>query len=98
MARGGGGVLLPFVPGQTTAEAVYAVLGATYGTTLREATVELPAGLTEVAPTKLDTIVSGGEEMSSRAWIAPTWTDRRGARQAGQGKLGAEVPGEARGQ
>lgn len=63
MARGGGGVMLPFVPGQTTAEAVYSVLGATYGTTLREATVELPAGLTEVAPTKLDTIVSGGEEL-----------------------------------
>jgi hypothetical protein len=63
MARGGGGVMLPFVPGQTTAEAVYAVLGATYGTTLREATVELPAGLTEVAPTKLGTFVSGGEEL-----------------------------------
>ncbi len=63
MARGGGGVLLPFVPGQTTAEAVYAVIGATYGTTLREATVELPSGLTEIAPAKLDTIVAGGEEL-----------------------------------
>jgi Vault protein inter-alpha-trypsin domain/FecR protein/von Willebrand factor type A domain len=62
MARGGGGVMLPFVPGQTTAEAVYAALGATYGTTLRDVSVELPDGLGEVAPKKLDTFVSGGEE------------------------------------
>ncbi|MCC6897793.1 MAG: FecR domain-containing protein [Polyangiaceae bacterium] len=63
MARGGGGVMLPFVPGQTTAEAVYATLSATYGTTLRDVTVELPAGLTEVAPRRVDTIVAGGEQM-----------------------------------
>lgn len=63
MARGGGGVMLPFVPGQTTAEAVFAALGATYGTTLRDVSVELPAGLTEVAPRRVDTIVAGGEQL-----------------------------------
>ena len=63
MARGGGGVMLPFVPGQTTAEAVFAALSATYGTTLRDVTVELPAGLTEVAPRRVDTLVAGGEQL-----------------------------------
>lgn len=63
MARGGGGVVLPFVPGQSTAEAAFAVLGTTYGTTLRDVTVELPPGLTEVAPKQLDTIVAGSEEI-----------------------------------
>ncbi|MBK7580416.1 MAG: FecR domain-containing protein [Myxococcales bacterium] len=63
MARGGGGVMLPFVPGETTAEAVFAALGATYGSTLRDVTVELPSGLTEVAPRKVDTIVAGGEQL-----------------------------------
>ncbi|MBK8995160.1 MAG: FecR domain-containing protein [Myxococcales bacterium] len=63
MARGGGGVMLPFVPGQTTAEAVFAALSATYGTTLRDVAVELPAGLVEVAPRRVDTIVAGGEQV-----------------------------------
>jgi hypothetical protein len=63
LARGGGGVVLPFVPGQSTAEAAYAVLGATYGNALRDVRVELPAGLTEVAPKQLDTIISGSEQM-----------------------------------
>jgi hypothetical protein len=63
MARGGGGVMLPFVPGQTTAEAVFATLSATYGATLRDVTVELPAGLAEVAPRRVDTLVAGGEQI-----------------------------------
>ncbi|MCA9596538.1 MAG: FecR domain-containing protein [Myxococcales bacterium] len=63
VARGGGGVVLPFVPGQTTAEAAYAVLGATYGTTLRDVVVELPPGLTEVAPKRVGSILAGSEEL-----------------------------------
>ncbi len=63
VARGGGGVVLPFVPGQTTAEAAYAVLGATYGTTLRDVVVDLPPGLTEVAPKRLGSILAGSEEL-----------------------------------
>ena len=61
IATGGGGVVLPYVPGQRTLEAAYAILGATYGNALAGATVELPSGLTEVAPTNLDTIPAGGE-------------------------------------
>lgn len=61
LARGGGGVVLPYVPGQKVGEATYAVLGATYGQTLRDVRVELPAGLVEVAPHQLDTIPAGGE-------------------------------------
>ncbi|MCC6525898.1 MAG: FecR domain-containing protein [Polyangiaceae bacterium] len=63
LARGGGGVVLPYVPGQRTAEAVYAILGASYGIGLRDARVELPSGLTAMAPTKLDTIAAGGEAL-----------------------------------
>ena len=63
LARGGGGVVLPFVPGQTTAEAVFAVLGASYGNALRDVTVELPDGLIETAPQRLDTIGAGSESL-----------------------------------
>ncbi len=63
LSRGGGGVVLPYVPGQTTAEVAFAVLGASYGTTLQDVTVELPAALTAVAPKRLDTIVAGGEQL-----------------------------------
>jgi Mg-chelatase subunit ChlD len=61
MVRGGGGSVLPYAPGQTVAEAAYGVLGATYGTGLRDVRVELPPGLVEVAPRILDTVVAGGE-------------------------------------
>ncbi len=61
VARGGGGVVLPYVPGQSTAEAAYAVLGATYGAALRDVSVELPSGLAAVAPRSVDTIPAGGE-------------------------------------
>ncbi len=63
LARGGGGVVLPYVPGQKVSEAAYAVLGATYGHALREPVVELPEGLVEVAPQVLDTIPAGGERI-----------------------------------
>jgi ferric-dicitrate binding protein FerR (iron transport regulator) len=61
LARGGGGVALPYVPGQTTAEAAFAVLGSAYGNALRDVTLSLPDALHEVAPRKLDTIPAGGE-------------------------------------
>jgi hypothetical protein len=63
LARAGGGTVLPYVPGQRLGEAAYAILGASYGTGLREARLELPAGLVEVAPTKLDTIAAGGQAL-----------------------------------
>ncbi|MBI4705730.1 MAG: FecR domain-containing protein [Deltaproteobacteria bacterium] len=61
LARGGGGVVLPYIPGQRLGEAAYAILGASYGMGLRDVRVELPEGLTEVAPARLDTIPAGGE-------------------------------------
>jgi Vault protein inter-alpha-trypsin domain/FecR protein/von Willebrand factor type A domain len=61
LARGGGGVVLPHVPGQTTAEAAFAVLGSVYGNALRDVALTLPEALHEIAPRKLDTIPAGGE-------------------------------------
>ncbi len=63
MARGGGGVVLPYVPGQSTAEAAFSTLGATLGHTLRDVEVELPAGLVARAPERLDTIPAGDEAL-----------------------------------
>jgi ferric-dicitrate binding protein FerR (iron transport regulator) len=63
VARGGGGVVLPYSPGQSTSEAAYAVLGAAYGTALRDVEVTLPDGLSERAPRQVDTIPAGGESI-----------------------------------
>jgi ferric-dicitrate binding protein FerR (iron transport regulator)/tetratricopeptide (TPR) repeat protein len=48
-ARAGGGNYLAWVPGQSVSTAAMAALETTYGATLRDATVELPAGMSEVA-------------------------------------------------
>jgi hypothetical protein len=48
-ARGGGGSYLAWVPGQSVSTAAMAALESTYGTSQRDATVELPEGMTEVA-------------------------------------------------
>jgi tetratricopeptide (TPR) repeat protein len=61
LARGGGGVALPYVPGQTTTEAAFAVLGSVYGSVLRDVTLGLPEQMHEVAPDKLDNILAGQE-------------------------------------
>ncbi len=63
LARGGGGVVLPYVPGQRVSEAAYAILGASYGTGLRDISLELPDGLVATAPQKLDTIPVGGQAL-----------------------------------
>ncbi|HEY5920020.1 MAG TPA: FecR domain-containing protein [Kofleriaceae bacterium] len=71
-ARGGGGSYLAWVPGQSVNTAAMAALESSYGTSLRDATVELPAGMTEVAAaggspaekttmTSLPTLRAGGE-------------------------------------
>jgi ferric-dicitrate binding protein FerR (iron transport regulator)/tetratricopeptide (TPR) repeat protein len=60
-ARGGGGSYLAWMPGQTVAMAAAQTLEATYGSALRDAKVELPAGLTDVAPTVLPTVRAGDE-------------------------------------
>src|SRR5690606_8477763 len=63
LARGGGGTTLPYSPGQPTAEAAYALVSATYQSTLTDVRVELPEGLTEIAPARIDNIASGGERV-----------------------------------
>ena len=63
MARGGGGVVVPYVPGQKVSSAALDVLSAAYGVVLRDPEVELPAGLTQVTPSRLDPIRAGGETM-----------------------------------
>ncbi len=67
-ARGGGGTYLAYVPGQSVEIAALAALESTNGASLRNATIELPAGLADVAPTVLPTI-RGGEEVLIAARI-----------------------------
>jgi hypothetical protein len=60
-ARGGGGAYLAWLPGQTVNATAMLALESTYGATLRDAHLELPAGLADVAPTVLPTIRAGQE-------------------------------------
>lgn len=61
LARGGGGVMVPYVPGSSLGEAAYAVLGASAGNALSDVSVELPEGLRAVSPRRLDAIPAGTE-------------------------------------
>ncbi len=61
MARAGGGALSPYVPGESVSTAALSVLEATYGVTLRDPSLVLPDGLTEIAPTRLATVRAGSE-------------------------------------
>ncbi len=61
LARGGRGVVVPYVPGTTVARASYAALAATFGTRLVDAKIELPPGVVGVAPEQIGTIAAGDE-------------------------------------
>ena len=61
IARGGGGVVVPYQPGQRLEGTALEVLNATYGTTLRDVEVILPAGLRDVAPASLAPLRAGSE-------------------------------------
>ena len=61
IARLGGGHFVPYVPGQRIGSTALSVLETTYGVSLRNATVQLPAGLDDVAPAVLPTVRSGDE-------------------------------------
>ena len=61
IARGGGGVVVPYQPGQRLESTALEVLNATYGTTLRDVEVVLPAGLRDVAPASLPPLRAGSE-------------------------------------
>jgi tetratricopeptide (TPR) repeat protein len=60
-ARGGGGSYLAYVPGQSVEIAALTALESTNGASLRNATIELPSGLADVAPTVLPTLRAGNE-------------------------------------
>jgi hypothetical protein len=61
IARGGGGVVVPYQPGQGLESTALEILNATYGTTLRDVEVVLPAGLREMAPASLPPLRAGSE-------------------------------------
>ncbi|MBI5533016.1 MAG: FecR domain-containing protein [Deltaproteobacteria bacterium] len=71
MARGGGGVMIPYVPGERATTVAMQVLTAGYGMALRNPTVELPEGLADVYPKQLDTIRAGGETYVVARMTAP---------------------------
>lgn len=61
LARGGNGVVVPYVPGQRVNAAAVDVLASAYGSVLSDVEVVLPSGLKEVTPKRLDPIPAGGE-------------------------------------
>jgi hypothetical protein len=61
LARGGGGSALPYVPGQPLSDAALSALSAVYGAALSDVRLELPEGITQIAPARLDPIVAGSE-------------------------------------
>jgi hypothetical protein len=63
LARGGGGVVVPYVPGQKVVSAALDVLSTAYGVMLRDPEIELPPGLSQVTPARLDPIRAGGEAL-----------------------------------
>ncbi len=61
VARAAGGHYVPYVPGQRISVAALAVLETTYGASLEAPRVELPAGVSEIAPAELPTVRAGQE-------------------------------------
>jgi ferric-dicitrate binding protein FerR (iron transport regulator) len=61
LARVGGGQYVPFVPGQSTAQAALAVLEATYGTRLEDVELTFPEGVVDVVPRELPSVRAGQE-------------------------------------
>ena len=61
IARSGGGHFVPYTPGETISRAALSVLETSYGVSLRNAVVKLPAGIAESAPGVLPTVRAGDE-------------------------------------
>jgi ferric-dicitrate binding protein FerR (iron transport regulator)/Mg-chelatase subunit ChlD len=61
IARGTGGHYVPYVPGERASVAALGVLETTYGVSLESPVVELPQGLSEIAPSQLPTVRAGEE-------------------------------------
>lgn len=71
LARGGGGVMVPYAPGERVRSAALATLEATYGVMLRDPEVILPPGLTAAAPSKVGSIRAGAEAIVVARMSAP---------------------------
>lgn len=63
LARGGGGVMIPYLPGERMRAVALRVLGTAYGRVLRRPALQLPEGLTDVYPKVLDSIPAGSESL-----------------------------------
>lgn len=61
IARSAGGHYVPYIPGQRISVAAMAVLETSYGASLDSPRVEMPDGLSEVAPAELPTVRAGQE-------------------------------------
>ena len=75
VARAGGGSHVAWHPGQRPAQAALAVIETTRGAALQGATVELPAGLTDIAPAVLPTIRAGEELLLGARITGPVTGD-----------------------
>ncbi len=69
IARGGGGVVVPYQPGQRLETTALEVLNATYGTTLRDVEIVLPEGLREMAPSVIPPLRAGSETIVTARMI-----------------------------
>ena len=63
LVKGGGGVVVPYQPGEKLNTAALSVLNASYGTVLRDATVTFPEGLTDISPSVLPPLRGGAETL-----------------------------------
>lgn len=61
LAEAGGGVLVPYAPGESVSDAVFQVMGATYGDTLSDVRIDVPDGFVDVAPRRIGALTSGSE-------------------------------------
>ncbi|HEY8141708.1 MAG TPA: VIT domain-containing protein, partial [Kofleriaceae bacterium] len=75
LARAGGGHYMPYVPGQRAELAALSILETTFGVTLKNPVVELPAGLDEVSPAELPTLRAGQEMLVAARLSGPVKGD-----------------------
>src|SRR5207237_6644387 len=61
IARGGGGVMVSYQPGESLETAAMSVVSATYGRMLSDVSLTLPDGLSSVAPSHLCALRAGSE-------------------------------------
>lgn len=86
MSRGGGGVVVPYIPGERVSEASLSAVLAMNGVVLQDAALELPSGFVSVAPSKLEPVRAGSE-----VWVVGRMTSKNIEGEATlRGKVGGE--------